>query len=245
VTKHPLLAPIKGTLLALWLGTWRPDSAPEGVVIARYYPVAGWIVGGLGAAIVVVATWRIPQAVAVLLALAAGMVVTGGRDEAGLASFCDDATPDTSASRQRLGAAGALALMMSVLIRFATLSYLPRPWLAAALVAGVPATRLSALLVCGALFRPSLTRSRTVTWLGSVAATVLGYLPLAYFAVLSPKAPVLGAPLVIAAGFALAASALAAWAWRRDGGNDAALTLGAPQQVAEAAFLVSLLLAVT
>lgn len=86
------------------------------------YPLAGLIVGAVGAA----ALWAgdalgLPPLASALLAIAAGALVTGGLHEDGLADLADGYGGGTTPERRleimrdsRIGAHGALALMLAV-----------------------------------------------------------------------------------------------------------------------------------
>src|SRR5215470_12043275 len=91
------------------------------------FPVAGTLVGG-ASALVYVAAWGsgLPPALAAALALAATLVVTGCLHEDGLADVADGFGGGSYRERKleimrdsRLGAYGACALVMSVILRWA------------------------------------------------------------------------------------------------------------------------------
>ena len=92
---------------------------------ARYFPLVGLAVGGLCAAILVVARQAWPTgALPALLAVAAGVVATGGFHEDGLADTADGLggghTPEqrlTIMKDSRLGSYGALALGLALAAR--------------------------------------------------------------------------------------------------------------------------------
>lgn len=120
----------------------------------RYYPLVGWVVGGLGALVYLLAHSVWPQAVAVLLSMVAGLVVTGAFHEDGFADTCDGLGGAVSKERalqimkdSRIGTYGAAGLGLMLALKFAALNALPPAWTAAALVLAHPASRLGSALI--------------------------------------------------------------------------------------------------
>ncbi|WP_066456838.1 adenosylcobinamide-GDP ribazoletransferase [Castellaniella caeni] len=120
----------------------------------RYYPLVGWVVGGLGAFVYLLANSVWPQAVAVLLSMAASLVVTGAFHEDGFADTCDGLGGAVSKERalqimkdSRIGTYGAAGLGLMLALKFATLNALPPAWTAAALMLAHPASRLGSALI--------------------------------------------------------------------------------------------------
>ncbi len=119
---------------------------------ARYFPLVGVLVGALGA-LVYLATLRVfPSGVAVLLSMVATLLVTGAFHEDGLAD-CADAfggayTRDDALrimQDSRIGAFGAIALVIALALKWQTLALLP-PWRAAWLmIAAHAASRACAI----------------------------------------------------------------------------------------------------
>lgn len=69
----------------MWVG-WSPDQLNRS---ARHFPTVGWLVGGVSAGVLLAALQVWPAAVAVLLAMAAGVMLTGAFHEDGFADSCD------------------------------------------------------------------------------------------------------------------------------------------------------------
>ncbi|WP_322999236.1 adenosylcobinamide-GDP ribazoletransferase [Castellaniella sp.] len=121
----------------------------------RYYPLAGWVVGVVAAVVFALAQTVWPQAVAVLLSMAAGLVLTGAFHEDGFADVCDGLGGAVSKERaldimkdSRLGTYGVTGLGLMLALKFAALSALPPIWVAPALLLAHPASRLgSAALI--------------------------------------------------------------------------------------------------
>lgn len=99
---------------------------------ARYLPIIGWIVGGISAATFYFSALFWTPTIAILLALAAGMFVTGAFHEDGLADVFDGFgggwTKEsilTIMKDSRVGTYGALSLVMLIFLKVSILSALP------------------------------------------------------------------------------------------------------------------------
>jgi len=55
----------------------------------RYFPIIGWIVGGLAGLVVYTTSIILPQNIAILLSIIASILITGGFHEDGFADTCD------------------------------------------------------------------------------------------------------------------------------------------------------------
>ena len=125
----------------------------------RYYPLVGALVGGLCAGLLWLADLALPGTVAVLLAVAAGLAITGALHEDGLADTFDAigmAFGKGAAQRDRildimrdsrLGTFGALALIVALGLKVAALASLAPLAACLALVAGHGLSRLSCIVV--------------------------------------------------------------------------------------------------
>jgi adenosylcobinamide-GDP ribazoletransferase len=103
----------------------------------RYFPVIGALVGGIGAVVYLVALRVFPAPVAVLLSMVTTLAATGAFHEDGLADSCDafggGATRDDVLRIMRdprIGSFGAIALVVSLALKWQTLAAMP-PLLAA------------------------------------------------------------------------------------------------------------------
>jgi adenosylcobinamide-GDP ribazoletransferase len=120
----------------------------------RYFPAVGLLVGILGAAVLLGAQTLWPAAVAVALSMVATLLVTGAFHEDGLADAVDGLGGGLDRSRAleimkdpRIGAFGAIALGMALLLKFVMLSSVPS-WQAALLLpAGHAVSRLGAVFI--------------------------------------------------------------------------------------------------
>lgn len=103
-----------------WVG-YQPDWLQQS---ARYFPLVGLLVGALSALVLWMAQWIWPAPIAVGLAIATGLLITGGFHEDGLADTFDGLGGAVSRERalaimkdSRLGSYGALALIIVLGLR--------------------------------------------------------------------------------------------------------------------------------
>jgi adenosylcobinamide-GDP ribazoletransferase len=97
----------------------------------RYFPVIGWIVGGLVAGTFAAAQLVLPATVAVILALGVGVLATGAFHEDGFADLCDGFGGGTTRQRvldimkdSRVGAFAVIGLVLLFALKIASLSAL-------------------------------------------------------------------------------------------------------------------------
>ena len=118
------------TRLPLWRIYQPPMQAYRAVV--EYWPIAGWLTGGVMAAVIYLGSMMLPMAVAVVLAIIARILLTGALHEDGLADFFDG-FGGGGGDRQRvldimkdsrIGTFGVLAIVFQSLILWACLSSL-------------------------------------------------------------------------------------------------------------------------
>lgn len=147
-------------LLALQFLTRLPmprdvEFTPEGLTAAaRYYPLIGIIVGAIGAGVFYLASLALPFVLAVLLATAAGLLVTGAFHEDGLADTFDGVGGGGSRDRaleimkdSRIGVYGAAALVLVLGIKVAALSVLDQRTILVALISAHGLSRFSSVVV--------------------------------------------------------------------------------------------------
>ena len=125
---------------------------------AGYLPVVGLLVGVLGAGVLAIAyrLWTVP--VAVVLSMMTTISLTGAFHEDGLADAVDGlgGSPDRARALEimkdsRIGVFGALAVILVLLLKFATLSALPLRTAAWALIAAHIVSRLGAVIIMATL----------------------------------------------------------------------------------------------
>jgi adenosylcobinamide-GDP ribazoletransferase len=225
-----------------------PDPGPVGSGdIARAswaLPVAGAVVGGIGAFVYWIA-FRIglPALPAAALALAATLIATGALHEDGLADTADgfgggkDREQKLAIMRDsRVGTYGACALVLSLILRWSALAAIAAPLqVALALIASHAAAR--ATLPAFMLFVPQARADGLAAAAGrppiaSVAAAgVLGVIALGLG--LGPLAATIGLLLL------LAAWAFMAWLCTRQIGGQTGDVLGALEQLGEVLILLT------
>ena len=119
---------------------------------ARYFPLVGALVGALGAVVYLAALRAFPVSVAVLLSMAATLAVTGAFHEDGLAD-CVDAFGGGYTREDvlrimhdsRIGAFGAIALVIALALKWQTLAALPPLGAAWLMIAAHAASRTCAI----------------------------------------------------------------------------------------------------
>jgi adenosylcobinamide-GDP ribazoletransferase len=138
---------------------------------AQFFPLVGIVVGMICAIVLLLGSHLWSGPLPALLAISAGIAVTGALHEDGLADTADGLGGGRSREARlaimkdsRIGSYGALALGITVALRVAALAVLP-PWIgAAALIAAHAGGRLAAAAVM-----------TTLSYAGDPAATRLTY----------------------------------------------------------------------
>lgn len=212
---------------------------------ARYFPLVGLLVGGLAAAVFLLARQIWPTGVLpALLAVGAGALVTGGFHEDGLADTADGLgggqTPEqrlTIMKDSRLGTYGALALGLVLAAKVLALGELAAGW--AALGAVIAAHALGRAAAVAAMCVMPYAADPAASKLKPVARDVRGYevaialaIGLAPLVFLPPQTIIVA---LLLGGIAALWPALAA---RRLVGGYTGDVLGAIEQAFETAFLL-------
>ncbi|MEL7454687.1 MAG: adenosylcobinamide-GDP ribazoletransferase [Pseudomonadota bacterium] len=119
-----------------------------------YYPIVGVLVGGVSALVFFAADAIFAKTIAVLLAIAAGLLITGAFHEDGLADTFDGIGGGLTRQKaleimkdSRLGTYGTLGLIIAIALKAAALIALDADLLIAALLAGHGLSRFSSVLV--------------------------------------------------------------------------------------------------
>lgn len=217
---------------------------------SRYFPLVGLVVGAITAAIYALAAWLLPAPVATLLSTAAGIYITGAFHEDGFADMCDGFGGGMSAERvmeimkdSRIGAYGAIGIVLMLALKCTTLAMLPPLTAIAALLAVHPLSRLLATALIWRLdyaraegkAKPLAQKMSTGEFLIAVVTAVFPAVLLCAYGWLAWSALLVG---LLAA--AIAAAWLAAMFVRRIGGYTGDC-LGAVQQVTELVLYLGLL----
>ncbi len=220
---------------------------------SRYFPLVGLLAGGLTGLVLVLAALVWPPALAVVLALACGMWLTGAFHEDGLADTFDALGGAMDRERalaimkdSRIGTYGSLALIIAVLAKFLALVHLAEASVGVAVLAlGVahPLSRAAGASIMqwldyvridsSARAKPVAENARAIDGLISI---VLGLLPLAVASFWLGA----GASLGVLGTVALTVLVVGRWLRRRLGGYTGD-GLGALQQLSEIVVYLTLL----
>lgn len=209
---------------------------------ARYFPLVGVLVGSISALVLLAAGQVWSGALPALLAIATGVLVTGGFHEDGLADTADGLGGGQTPARRleimkdsRVGTYGVLALGLVLAIKVAALAQLPLTTAALALVAAHGAGRTAAVAVmvldrhvsdpASAKYKPAPNGVRALELL---VAAVLGLWPLT----------LLGLPGLVGAAVGAALATLLAVTARRLIGGHTGDVLGGIEQVCELGVLL-------
>jgi adenosylcobinamide-GDP ribazoletransferase len=213
-----------------------------------YYPLVGILIGGLCSLVLWLSLLILPQTVSILLAMAAGLLMTGGFHEDGLADTFDGIggghTRETSLQimkDSRLGTYGTLALVVALALKAAALMATPYSFLFMALPAAHGLSRLSSVVVIATsrYVRGEGTGKPVARGAGAGTVSVAGLTGLAIICAWAgwlPLLPLAGALAGLAAGHILMRAFFEAKLKGYTGD-----TLGAVQQASEIGFYLGLL----
>ncbi|HYO27319.1 MAG TPA: adenosylcobinamide-GDP ribazoletransferase [Azonexus sp.] len=225
---------------------WVGHSAEALDRSARYFPAVGLVIGGIGALVFLGASLFWPQAVAVLLSMAATIYATGAFHEDGLADMVDGLGGGWDKLRileimkdSRVGSYGVVALVLALLGKFVLLVALDATLVPFALLAGHALSRFCSTVLLATMdyvredllakAKPLATRLS-----GGEMLVALGFV-IAVLALLPLEKAVAGCALATLATFWLAGK------FKRWLGGYTGDCLGATQQVSEIAFYLGLL----
>lgn len=210
---------------------------------AKYFPLVGALVGCVSAAVLWGAVSLWPPFVAAILAVGAGIAITGALHEDGLADTADGFGGGTTREARlailkdsRVGTYGVVVLVLALLLKVGVLSSLTLALAIPALIAAHAAGRLAGVLASVALPYAGDVGAAKVKPLavhqvgGLLAATVFGLV-----SVLLLPLPI-GIPAIVLAG--LSAAMIGALAYRLIGGYTGDV-LGAVEQTVEIVFLLA------
>ena len=225
---------------------WVGHSAEQLNRATRYFPLVGILVGLIGAAVTLAASFALPVSFAIILGMAATILATGAFHEDGFSDACDGFGGGWDKAQvlaimkdSRVGSYGAIGIGLLLLAKWNALMEMDDAFLLSALVAGHAVSRFAATTLIYALdyVRDDATsKSKPLaTRMGSGALAVAAVFGLAPCALL--PLPELGYSL---AAVALTTLLAARWFVRRIGGYTGDC-LGATQQATEIAFYLGLL----
>ena len=135
-----------------------PTSTPYSTELlnqsSRYLSLVGLLLGALQALVLVATAQLLPFSIAVLVALMAGLVLTGAFHEDGFADVCDAFGGGWTKQKildimkdSRVGAYGAIGMILILLLKFTSLSSVPFSLMWMVLLAAHSFSRLCAVLV--------------------------------------------------------------------------------------------------
>ena len=145
---RPWAAFIFFTRLPLWRLHEPPRESYRAVV--EYWPLTGWLTGAAMAAVIYFGSLVLPYSIAVLLAIAARLLITGALHEDGLADFFDG-FGGGGADRQRIldimkdsriGTYGVIGLGLYLLLLFSLLASMPAKLAALTVMAADPFSKM-------------------------------------------------------------------------------------------------------
>lgn len=210
---------------------------------ARYFPLVGLVVGGLAALIWLIFAPILPSAIAAGLAIAALILITGALHEDGFADCCDGLGGGASREKaleimrdSRIGAYGAIGLVMVIGFRWAGLATLDMMEGALALVLAPVLARsaMVLLLTFGSYARPEGAAADVK---GGVTKPEFGIaLAISTLVAIATAGPI---GLVALATVLIAAALWLAWLTHRLGGYTGD-GLGAVEQIAQIIVLLCL-----
>ncbi len=147
--QHLWAALIFFTRLPFWRVYQPPKESYRAVV--EFWPLTGWLTGGVMAAILYFGSAIFPYALVVALAIVTRLLITGALHEDGLADFCDGFGGGTDRERilaimkdSRIGTYGVLGLTFYFVLLFLALYHLPPATAALTVLAADPFSKMLA-----------------------------------------------------------------------------------------------------
>jgi adenosylcobinamide-GDP ribazoletransferase len=217
---------------------------------ARYFPLVGLLVGVLSGLALYLSAQVFPMPIAALIAIAASMIITGAFHEDGLADTFDALGGAVSRERalvimkdSRIGTYGAAALLVSQLLRWQALVFLPLPIGIIVLIVSHAMARAGAVSLMASLpyvrdsdDSKSKPIAQELSGFAFLLAMVFGLLPAALTVVIHKELWL----LMLVGLLVVAAVRLYCGYWfkKRIGGYTGD-TLGCAEQFGEIAFLLS------
>ena len=222
---------------------------------ARYFPMVGWLIGALSAATLMITALVLPLSLAVGLSIVAGILITGAFHEDGLSDFADGMGGGYAREKaldimkdSRVGAYGAIALVMVLLLKYQSLLSLcgthTQIFVASTMIAAHAISRLMAtsLMLTQRYIRDDdSARAKPAAQRISPASFTISF-----FTGIAPLLILHAAGAQSASIFTATASALLmriylAWRLQKRLGGYTGDCLGAVQQLTELAFYLALL----
>ncbi len=147
-----------GFFTRLPVPTWRDYQDAHLNHAAKYFPLVGILVGGLGALAYWISHQFLPESVAILISMATTVYVTGAFHEDGLADSADGLGGGWDREQilnimvdSRLGTYGAVALFFVLFTKFHLLLAMPTAYIPCALIIANALSRLCAVWIMATL----------------------------------------------------------------------------------------------
>lgn len=133
---------------------WRLHEPPKECYrsVVEYWPLIGWLTGGIMASVIFFGSMVMPYYIAIILAIAFRILITGALHEDGLTDFFDGFGGGGSDRQRildimkdsRIGTYGVVGLVIYFALLFCTLFSLPPFYAAIAVLAGDPFSKMVA-----------------------------------------------------------------------------------------------------
>ena len=99
---------------------------------AKYFPLIGWLVGGICAFTFWVCNLLVPQSISIILSISAGVIATGAFHEDGFADTCDGFGGGWTKERileimkdSRIGSYGTIGIVLMLLTKYLLIASMP------------------------------------------------------------------------------------------------------------------------
>jgi adenosylcobinamide-GDP ribazoletransferase len=162
---------------------------------AKYFPMIGWIVGGICAFTYWICSLLVPESVSIILSISAGVIATGAFHEDGFADTCDGFGGGWTKERileimkdSRIGSYGTIGIVLMLLTKYLLLSVMPVHQIPLIIIAAHSISRLASthcIYTHEYVGNQDTSKAKplcsTITTKEMVIGTILGLIPLFLF----------------------------------------------------------------
>lgn len=225
------------------LGRQKPDAPFSAAGMAAAFPSAGILIGMLLAVVNIAIRNAFPDTVSALILISILTIITGGLHQDGLADTFDGLAGSRGKPERaleimrdsRIGAMGALSLIISFLFKLSLIAAIPVENRTAALVL-MPAIGRWNMVLPMIVFRYARDEGTAASFIGAIPrrSGIIATACMAVFAAVMAGAAGVG----LMAGTCLTAWIFCRWVSSRLGGGITGDVLGAANEVAEISFLL-------